>query len=588
MKTVVDRLASSVAQGKRVDWVKEKSRRPDHHDEIEQLAIVERIRDAHRSATIDAGGPEDETRTQEVASNETPMFRWGSLEALELISQGPGGDVYRAIDKGLHVEVALKLLNVHHDDGDAMIDRFLEEGRRLARVHHQNVLLVHGAGRHGERPGIWTELVRGHSLEQALLNHGALSAGEAAVIGLDLCRALAAIHAAGIVHRDVKASNVMREEKGRIVLMDFGAAAERFGTNGIDGATQGTPIYMAPEQFRGDAGGVPSDIYQLGVLLYHLVTAKYPVEASSYSELVEKHARGERVPLRDRRPDIPLVFVNAVERAIDPDPTQRYQSAGEMEQGISATIRAFGEDVGNQRRFQGFLVGALSTVAAVMLLWAGQNYYRNWSDSQRHTRSALPAVPAVSRLAADIRLERLGQSGELVPLGPEARVARGSQLSMLLRANDSLHVYVLDHDEHGQFTILYPVRGVEPRNPISGGHTHRLPGDMAGKVVYWTVSSVGEKENLIVIGSRGPLPDFEDQIAKLPPVAPGHIEFPSLDAMGLRDVRGLRGIHSGTAQAPPKTEETRRVLDYIGGLEATGRNDGSIFVWRQSLSNPAP
>src|SRR5205823_7303422 len=99
------------------------------------------------------------------------------------------------------------------------------------RVRHQNVITVHGVAVHEQRVGLWMELVRGATLEQLLQKRGPFSAREAALVGIDLCRALAAIHAAGLVHRDVKAQNVMREDGGRIVLMDLGTgrAVDRKG-----------------------------------------------------------------------------------------------------------------------------------------------------------------------------------------------------------------------------------------------------------------------------------------------------------------------------------------------------------------------
>ena len=107
--------------------------------------------------------------------------------------------------------------------------RLLEEARRLARVRHTHVVQVYGAEQHDGRVGLWMELVRGESLEQTVQTRGAFGAREAALIGLDLCAALAAVHGAGLLHRDVKAQNVMRESGGRLVLMDFGTGEELVG-----------------------------------------------------------------------------------------------------------------------------------------------------------------------------------------------------------------------------------------------------------------------------------------------------------------------------------------------------------------------
>ena len=157
--------------------------------------------------------------------------------------------------------------------------RLLEEARRLARVRHTHVVQVYGAEQHDGRVGLWMELVRGESLEQTVQTRGVFGAREAALIGLDLCAALAAVHGAGLLHRDVKAQNVMRESGGRLVLMDFGTGEELSGTNRL----VGTPLYLAPEIFRGQRASVQSDLYSVGVLLFYLVTGKFPVNAARWS-----------------------------------------------------------------------------------------------------------------------------------------------------------------------------------------------------------------------------------------------------------------------------------------------------------------
>src|SRR5207248_1895533 len=172
------------------------------------------------------------------------------------------------------------------------------EGRLLARIRHQNVITVHGVAVHEQRVGLWMELVRGETLEQLLAKQGPMSAREAALIGIDLCRALAAIHAAGLIHRDIKAQNVMREDGGRIVLMDLGTG-RKMDASRRQGLTDlaGTPLYLAPELFEGAAASERTDLYSLGVLLYHLVTGTFPVKATVLDELIERHANGAGVRL---------------------------------------------------------------------------------------------------------------------------------------------------------------------------------------------------------------------------------------------------------------------------------------------------
>jgi serine/threonine protein kinase len=150
------------------------------------------------------------------------LTRWGPLEIRRTIGQGRFGTVHVAWDPALEREVALKILR-NANQSSAVI----QEARLLARVRHPNVVTVYGVAQHENAVGLWMELVEGQTLKQVLAARGVLGAQEAALIGIDLCRAVAAVHKAGLLHRDIKVQNVMREAGGRIVLMDFGAGKIR-------------------------------------------------------------------------------------------------------------------------------------------------------------------------------------------------------------------------------------------------------------------------------------------------------------------------------------------------------------------------
>ena len=182
---------------------------------------------------------------------------WGSLEILEPIGFGR---VYRAQDPALGREVALKVVAVPSDDPAKVAD-ILREGRMLARVRHPNVVTVHGAQEYRGSVGIWMELVRGRSLAELVRQDGRLGPEEAIVVGGSVLRAVAAVHAAGLLHRDVKAQNVRREAGGRIVLMDFGSGWERSDADRKwDVSPEGSALYMAPELLAGQPPSVASDV----------------------------------------------------------------------------------------------------------------------------------------------------------------------------------------------------------------------------------------------------------------------------------------------------------------------------------------
>ena len=329
---ILGRLAASVADGTPVDWNHiESDIAPRERRLVRHLRLVESIASLYRSI------PDlDETAPDVVPSGP----RWGRLVMLERVGQGMSCEVYRAFDTDLHRHVALKLL---HEEGQAARvahDRILQEARRLARVRHPHVVQVLGAEQHNDRVGLWMELVEGESLDRIVKARGTFGAREGSVIGQDICSALAAVHAAGLLHRDVKAQNVMREAGGRIVLMDFGTGEELFRDRGT-ARIVGTPLYLAPEILDGKSASIQSDLYSVGVLLFYLVTGEFPVTASSVEQLAAAHRQRQLRRLRDVRPDLPSTFVKVIDRALEHEPAARFQSAGEMEAALRDQPSAF-------------------------------------------------------------------------------------------------------------------------------------------------------------------------------------------------------------------------------------------------------
>lgn len=595
----LERVAGAVSDGIPVDWKGEMAARPELSNALLGLKRLEKVRTAHEGVSESGGAapggsadPDRPTKTWHAATTTSvsaveppgaaPLFRWGHLEVLEKLGEGSGGEVFRAYDPSLEAEFALKLRKTGDALGSATVTGFLAEGRRLARVRHTNVLVVHGADVHGGRMGIWTDLVRGKSLEAYLKQQGPLSAREASLIGLELCRALAAVHGSGLVHRDVKTSNVMREEGGRIILMDFGSMAELPPPGALraaDGA-QGTPLTMAPEQLRGETAGRAADLYALGVLLYRMVSARYPIEAKTVPELLEKHARSERVPLRDRRADLPLNFVQIVDRALSSDPKQRYSSVGEMERALAATM-------GAGRRPYAVAAVAATLFLAMLFLWPRPP--KPSEDASRSGAATPPGGTAVvvpsAALSASAFLYRRQGNGDQ-PLSTGARVEPGDQLSIILQGNGPMHTYVLNEDATGNVFVLFPIPGVSPRNPLSGGIRHRLPGQMGDSLVYWTVTSAGGRESIVTIASRSPLDELERVIAQVPPASPGRpVRYGTVDPASLRNLRGIGGLVKGGTVA----EETHRMLDEtIRALGERAKATGDVWVWEAQLENPAP
>jgi hypothetical protein len=254
--------------------------------------------------------------------------RWAHLELLEPIGRGAHGVVYRAWDTRLAREVALKLLGPDTPRGS------IEEARRLARVSHPGVVTIYGADYRDGQIGLWIELLRGRTLDAMLAEYGPFSAREAIGIGREICSAVAAIHAGGLIHRDLKAQNVMREPGGRIVVMDMSISVEGSPLNAELPSLSGTPLYMAPELFAGSPASVASDVYAIGVLLYRLVTAAFPVDGPTVGDVRRAHAAGRIRSIRDVRSDLPIGYVHVVERCLRPVPSDRFNAVSALERAL--------------------------------------------------------------------------------------------------------------------------------------------------------------------------------------------------------------------------------------------------------------
>ncbi|MGD0629655.1 MAG: tetratricopeptide repeat protein [Terracidiphilus sp.] len=366
------------------------------------------------------------SRGQTLATGRT----WGGFELLALVGRGSFGEVYRAWDPRLQREIALKLLLPRSVDGEAQFDVLLREARALASVRHPNIVPIYGVDRHDGLVGFWTDFVHGKTLALLVREQGPLGYREAALVGLDVAKALSAVHRTGLLHRDIKAENVMREEGGRILLMDFGLSALPHR----QGELAGTPRYMAPELFAVGQASVASDIYAVGILLFYLVAGQFPAERNTVGSKPRVESGGDEATataapgsmrgssglsasssrsLLDYRPDLPESFARVVDTAIHPDPAKRFASAGALSATLSEVLgsplagnTASTAQPAKATRWRAWQVEVL--VAAVLLLAAGTLAFLRHRNAQPGTAQGQTASPGVNDeyLKADALLLR--------------------------------------------------------------------------------------------------------------------------------------------------------------------------------------
>ena len=268
------------------------------------------------------------------------------FEVEELVGRGGMGVVYRARQRSLDRMVALKVLTPALAEDETYRARFLREARLAAAIEHPNVLPVHEAGEAGGHLFLAVRFVEGEDLGSLLKRERRLEPARAVALVGQVAAALDAAHAKGLVHRDVKPSNVLVERRGEIEhasLTDFGVAkpADR-DTRSLTQAGQllGTVDYLAPELIEGEESGAASDVYALGCVLFELVTGHVPFERDSQLATLFAHVSDDPPAPSALEPTLPVGLDGVVARALAKDPGDRFATAGELAEAAHAALRA--------------------------------------------------------------------------------------------------------------------------------------------------------------------------------------------------------------------------------------------------------
>ncbi|MDQ3332452.1 MAG: bifunctional serine/threonine-protein kinase/formylglycine-generating enzyme family protein, partial [Planctomycetota bacterium] len=291
----------------------------------------------------------------------------GRYQLIRTLGSGTYGEVLEAADPELDRHVALKLPRSGRKLSADAVARFRAEGRVLARLRHPGLVAVYDAGVTSDgRPFVVSELVDGEDLSARLTREGKLSVEEATRIVAEAAEALATAHAAGIVHRDVKPANLMINRDGDVRVADFCIALQDEQQEAAKGEVLGSPAYMAPEQFTGEAHLLDgrADVWALGVVLYELLTGRRPFPAQSFEGLKEEVLKRDPRPLRQLNPKLPAWIDAVLAKCLAKKPSDRYGTAADLALDLRRGQVGFGARRRGRRAWLAFAMVLLVATAA--------------------------------------------------------------------------------------------------------------------------------------------------------------------------------------------------------------------------------
>jgi len=255
----------------------------------------------------------------------------GRFEILGVLGEGGMGTVYKATDRQVDHVVALKLIRPEMAAHPAILARFKQELLTARQVTHKNVIRIHDLSEVDGVKFITMEFVEGCDLRQLLIENGKLPPEQAVEIVRQVCLALDAAHSAGVIHRDLKPQNIMKDKQGRILVMDFGLARSlESGGMTQTGALMGTMEYMSPEQALGKHLDGRSDLFTVGLIFYELLTGKMPFKADTAVASLLKRNQERAQPATELDASIPRALSDIVSKCMERDLNLRYQTAQEI------------------------------------------------------------------------------------------------------------------------------------------------------------------------------------------------------------------------------------------------------------------
>ena len=353
----------------------------------------------------------------------SPTLQTGRYEIIETLGCGGTSRVDKARDTVIGRTVALKsFLQGFGKNGE---ERFLREAQTIGRISHNSIAQLYDVCTDtGGAPYLVMEFVSGKNLEQ-LLAHSTIPLSNAAVWAADIASALACAHRAGIIHGDVKPSNIRVTENDQVKLIDFGVARFASQVSGSD-RVLGTPAYLSPEQIEGRKQDGRSDLFSLGVVLYEMITGVRPFAGDSLGDVCAQILTAKPIPPTKINPALPAAFDRIIARCLAKDPDQRYQSGNDLARALYLVARAGTKLSLQPKRSYWFLRPAhprdlLAIASAILLLVSaviGAGSLRDWIRAQ--FTQAVAAVPAKSPEDLAITMRPQARTVPQVPASSES------------------------------------------------------------------------------------------------------------------------------------------------------------------------
>jgi serine/threonine protein kinase/dienelactone hydrolase len=516
----------------------------------------------------------------------TSGHKLGRYTVIEPIGSGGMGAVYRARDQKLERVVAIKILSPGLVTGDEARRRFRKEALALAKLSHPHIAAVYDVGEQDGVDYLVMECVPGQTLA-AKLKNGPLPIVDATLIVSEIAGALEEAHENGVIHRDLKPANVMITPKGHAKVLDFGIAKllaplTPDATASIEtGFIVGTPLYMSPEQAKGNTVDARTDLWSLGVIYFELLAGRTPFQGEGNIAILHAIIEDPPASLRKSRPDAPQLANQIICRSLEKDPGSRYQSASEVVRETSALLTrtaSSSHDAAATRRSRAV---ALSAIVALLLTVAAGAWFFHRSSRRQWAREE--AIPQITSLIAEGK--------------PLAAFAVLQEAEKYLPSDQRLEQISAQNSDHVDITSSPSGATVEMQDYATPDAPWRRIGETPLKAIRlpkgyfrWKISKPGADELVEALPTRQPM-DFA--LDALPASPVGMVPVPGAYWVEYIEFIGVVGSYKLPSYYMDRFEVTNRDYQKFvdnGGYEkkeywaAKFMRDGRELSWTEAMA----